>query len=227
MRNLALILCVAGAAVVAPAGAQIAVPPTLTGETLTGVPTVTFSCNPELSTISFSVSGVAAGPYPGTFSETGSTTVGATELFGVGPVTFDATFTIESGTTVVTGTKRLAVPTQSNTTFGFCFSFFGTHVHVQADALAYDARISTPSGAFVDRGTSTVSLGAECQFSCQTGFAESFTSALTAPEAELPQTAEACKDGGWERFPVFKNQGDCVSFVETAGRNEPGQNLPG
>jgi len=31
-----------------------------------------------------------------------------------------------------------------------------------------------------------------------------------------------CKKGGWQAFqPAFKNQGDCVSFVVTGGRNEP------
>ena len=31
-----------------------------------------------------------------------------------------------------------------------------------------------------------------------------------------------CKKGGWVAFqPAFKNQGDCVSFVATGGRNEP------
>lgn len=34
-------------------------------------------------------------------------------------------------------------------------------------------------------------------------------------------TADACKKGGWETFGVFKNQGDCVSYVATNGRNEP------
>jgi hypothetical protein len=33
---------------------------------------------------------------------------------------------------------------------------------------------------------------------------------------------EQCKNGGWQTFGVFKNQGDCVSFVETGGRNPPG-----
>ena len=43
---------------------------------------------------------------------------------------------------------------------------------------------------------------------------------------------EDCKAGGWKELkdlsgsPLFKNQGDCVSFVETGGRNDPGQNLP-
>ena len=29
----------------------------------------------------------------------------------------------------------------------------------------------------------------------------------------LPTTKDECKNGGWRTFGVFKNQGDCVSFV--------------
>lgn len=36
-----------------------------------------------------------------------------------------------------------------------------------------------------------------------------------------PTTKEQCKDGGWQQYGVFANQGDCVSFVATEGRNEP------
>ncbi|CAA9563699.1 MAG: hypothetical protein AVDCRST_MAG49-2720 [uncultured Thermomicrobiales bacterium] len=36
-----------------------------------------------------------------------------------------------------------------------------------------------------------------------------------------PATAAECKDGGFAAFGVFKNQGDCVSFVETGGGNPP------
>ncbi|MBI2187284.1 MAG: Ig-like domain-containing protein [Acidobacteria bacterium] len=39
----------------------------------------------------------------------------------------------------------------------------------------------------------------------------------------LPTSADQCKNGGWQAFGVFKNQGDCVSFVATAGRNAPSQ----
>ena len=41
-----------------------------------------------------------------------------------------------------------------------------------------------------------------------------------------------CKEGGWKTIldtsgnPLFTNQGDCVSFVETGGLNDPGQNIP-
>jgi hypothetical protein len=37
----------------------------------------------------------------------------------------------------------------------------------------------------------------------------------------LPTTKDQCKHGGWRNFGVFKNQGDCVSFVATNGRNQP------
>jgi hypothetical protein len=30
----------------------------------------------------------------------------------------------------------------------------------------------------------------------------------------LPTSKDQCKNGGWLNFPQFKNQGDCVSFVE-------------
>jgi hypothetical protein len=37
----------------------------------------------------------------------------------------------------------------------------------------------------------------------------------------LPATKDQCKNGGWKTFGVFKNQGDCVSFVATKGKNPP------
>jgi hypothetical protein len=38
----------------------------------------------------------------------------------------------------------------------------------------------------------------------------------------LPTSKDQCKGGGWKRFGVFKNQGDCVSYVATKGKNQPG-----
>jgi hypothetical protein len=37
----------------------------------------------------------------------------------------------------------------------------------------------------------------------------------------LPASKEQCKNGGWQSFGVFKNQGDCISFVATHGINAP------
>jgi hypothetical protein len=38
----------------------------------------------------------------------------------------------------------------------------------------------------------------------------------------LPSSKAECKNGGWRNFgTVFRNQGDCVSFVATKGKNQP------
>ena len=37
-----------------------------------------------------------------------------------------------------------------------------------------------------------------------------------------PTSPDQCKNGGWRRFGVFKNQGDCVSYLVTGGDNPPG-----
>jgi hypothetical protein len=37
----------------------------------------------------------------------------------------------------------------------------------------------------------------------------------------LPTSKDQCRKGGWQTFGVFKNQGDCVSFVATGGKNPP------
>jgi hypothetical protein len=37
----------------------------------------------------------------------------------------------------------------------------------------------------------------------------------------LPTDKDQCKKDGWKVFGVFKNQGDCVSYVATGGKNLP------
>ncbi|MGQ0849140.1 MAG: Calx-beta domain-containing protein [Actinomycetota bacterium] len=37
----------------------------------------------------------------------------------------------------------------------------------------------------------------------------------------MPTTKDQCKKGGWQTFGVFKNQGDCVSWIATGGKNPP------
>lgn len=43
------------------------------------------------------------------------------------------------------------------------------------------------------------------------------------PDVVAPTTKDDCKKGGWKTYtePTFRNQGDCVSFVATGGRNGP------
>jgi hypothetical protein len=42
-----------------------------------------------------------------------------------------------------------------------------------------------------------------------------------APQVGPPTNSDQCKNDGWKQFnnPAFKNQGDCVSYVATKGKN--------
>lgn len=46
------------------------------------------------------------------------------------------------------------------------------------------------------------------------------------PPVSLPTAKEQCYNGGWQTFKVFKNQGDCVSYVATKGKNPPTNPAP-
>lgn len=39
-----------------------------------------------------------------------------------------------------------------------------------------------------------------------------------------PTSADQCKKDGWQAYGIFKNQGDCVSYVATQGKNQPAGN---
>jgi hypothetical protein len=34
-----------------------------------------------------------------------------------------------------------------------------------------------------------------------------------SPTAQVPASKDQCKHGGWRNFPQFKNQGQCIAFV--------------
>jgi hypothetical protein len=54
------------------------------------------------------------------------------------------------------------------------------------------------------------------------GFATgTYRISLTGTRACLPTNKDECKKGRWQTYGVFKNQGDCVSFVVTKGKNPP------
>ncbi len=53
-------------------------------------------------------------------------------------------------------------------------------------------------------------------------FAGTAFAAITPPPSPEPTSVEQCKKNGWRNYgDLFKNQGDCVSFVVTGRRNEP------
>jgi hypothetical protein len=167
-----LIVCLAlAAAVLAPSAlaAQDAAVPDLNGETfvssalpLRGTSEATGTCTPfGESTFQFQVTGEAVGPYPGTFTEEGTFTLGP--ITSLALVSFDSTFTITSATGTVSGTKTLA-PDVHPVDVGTCGIFSGfvpnapDSFNLQAP-LRYTALETTPSGSASDSGEAIVSYG--------------------------------------------------------------------
>lgn len=128
---------------------------------------VTAECDEAgTSTIRFDVTGVAEGPYPGTFEAQGTLTIGPTtpgRFWPTGEVlTFEESFRIFSGDTVITGTKRFVA---SFRTGGSCHDVtepFETpeqlvrvsgHQYAGNVLVEYDATIQTPTGTSTDEGT--------------------------------------------------------------------------
>jgi hypothetical protein len=137
---------------------------------------------------------------------------------GVGTVTaFSATFTIysPSGDVLVNGTKSLD-SSMANTSF-VCLD--PPRVGAGFIPTTYVATIHSATINYHDEGSSVV--GEVFSGPPATALIEDFVSSLVEPVPLLPTSKEQCKDGGWQNYPQFKNQGDCVSFVETGGRNPP------
>ena len=184
-----------------------AVAPTLTGETLHAVSgTVSVNCNPDGSgAASYRVSGVATGPYPGAFRESGGLT------FTSGPSSatpilsgFRATFAILSEVGTVTGTKSLL--RRPRPLLGVCS---GSTVGVTSVPLRYTATIETRTGLFRDSGLSTATIVATDPNVIT--LEESFVSTL--------ETANVVLDPPGNSFPVQPGQGcgDQNHFHEDAG----------
>jgi hypothetical protein len=147
----------------------------------------TQECDPDgTSTVRFRASGIATGPYPGTFTETGTVTIGAQTLNApgvtgtaqAGPVlTFRAQFTIMSAAGTVTGTKELSATLnrQPFSSVGACASFENStqlgifrqqlfyasisgRTYVTSVASSYEATIVTPTGTIRDTGDAVTSF---------------------------------------------------------------------
>ena len=132
---------------------------------------------------------------------------------------FSASFTIysASGAVLVTGTKSFdaSVPNTSGSCYNAPNSLSASNI-----PTTYEATIYTSVGNYQDQGTSTVGYLTSNQTG--TSLRESFTSALTQPVLNVPATKDQCMASGYKNYPQFKNQGDCVSFVASGGKNPAG-----
>jgi hypothetical protein len=161
-----------------------------------------FTCNADgTTTIPFQTHGSAFGPYSGTFTESGTITIGpqtdtSIDMRAAGPIVdFQATFTIQSSfpAGTVTGTKRLSptAPTVSSLSdFGLCDPDGSSPPN---DVLAllsdpyvlYDAQINASTGSRTDSGTGSVVIRSSPTLAQPATFQESFNSTDPLP----------CEDG--------------------------------
>ena len=155
-----------------PAQAQ-ALPPSLQGEFFlaidnrafpTGSIDVQGDCTPtpgETFTLTYQASGTAVGPYPGTFTESGTVTATVTTpdapgtAFGV-VTTWNAEFEIDSPIGDVTGTKTLTLSHSAA-----CQEAPPAPIDFQAASafLSYEATITPPTGGtFTDEGSASAGI---------------------------------------------------------------------
>jgi hypothetical protein len=86
----------------------------------------------------------------------------------------------------------------------------------------------TPVDDAIDEANETVILTLAAGTGYQIGSSNDDTVTIadndgtgTPPVGTMPTSKDQCKKDGWQTFGVFKNQGDCVSWVATAGKNPP------
>lgn len=180
--------------------------------------------------------GEATGPIESTYTETGTVQVGPQApdpaAFGgaipVGQVLdVRAAFEIRSATdeVLVTGTKAAdraaAGGRRRRWLVQPSVGLPGLHHRGRERNLCYDAAFA---GGGTERGTARLLLqaaGGDLVYFLENFFPGS--PQATCPPL-LPTSKQECKKGGaFEDSDQFANQGDCVSFVATGGRNAPGR----
>ena len=186
---LALALAFGALVPVQAAGSQT-LSPSLTGEFLssTTFATITyFDCDDTGGSLSFSAAGIASVPYLGTFTETGTVTLGPRDIpipgmpgqFVAPILSFEAEFTITSALGTVMGSKTMTAASDANV--GFCTpSLGGTDpdmAQIIAATLRYEATL--PDGS-TDQGSSFANFNASSEPPApsppQLEFREGFTS---------------------------------------------------
>jgi hypothetical protein len=147
---------------------------------------------------------------------------------------------ITAGTFTSTLTIYYTQYTTGNPDYAFCAPAMGSATLVDsansANTISKDesgqicASSSGTGGSYTFIGNYTITGGTGA-YSGATGsgtvntFQPTQTSSFTGSEDGTinvpPTSTDQCKDGGWMTFtnPSFKNQGDCVSYVATNGRN--------
>jgi Beta-propeller repeat len=163
-----------------------------------------------------------------------STYLGGSEVEFGGDIALDG-----AGSVYVTGqTTSTDFPTTAGaaqTTHAQGFDAFVTKLDATGSGLVYSTYLG---GIDTDRGLDiAVDAAGSAYVTGQThsgdfpttagaaqttlaGFSDAFVAKIEFA-VPLPTSTDQCRNGGWKTFGVFKNQGDCVSFVASKGKNPP------
>ena len=191
--------------------------PTTTSVTFgTGPFVYTGSAFTATASVSPADAGAATIAYSGDCTNAGNTCTATATYAG------DATHTGSSATASITIAQA---PTTTSVTFGP-----GPYVYT-GSAFTATASVS-PAAA----GTATISYSGDCTFAgntCQAtanyagngNFLSSSASTNIVIKYPVATSTGQCKNGGWHFVTddlgnLFKNQGDCVSYVATKGKNK-------
>jgi hypothetical protein len=71
-------------------------------------------------------------------------------------------------------------------------------------------------------GATTVDVYTDSNLNGRVDPGEPLIETINAPDPcapPLPTAKDQCRNGGWRSYGVFENQGDCVSFLATGGKN--------
>jgi hypothetical protein len=146
------------------------------------------------------------------------------DITGVEGQTFtSASFTLASASQCQGGSPRFDVLTDTGFFFLGCNNVTpvinsdgtATYTFTAATLAAAGQQVPTPTGT-IQAMDVLIDVEGTADLSNIT-----VNGQLQVPALAHPTTKSACKKGGWRTFtsPRFKNQGDCVSWVATHGRN--------
>src|SRR5215471_4170055 len=130
----------------------------------------------------------------------------------------NATFTLASTSQCQGGSPRLNVETTTGFYFLGCNNVIpvgNTYTFTAATIAAGGNQVPVPTGDIVSVSV-LIDVEGTADLSDIT-----VNGQLQVPA--MPMTKDDCKNGGWQTFAsrAFKNQGDCVSWVATKGKNAP------
>jgi hypothetical protein len=146
-------------------------------------------------------------------------------ITGVTGTFSSASFTLANASQCNGGSPRFNVVTSDGTFFLGCNNVTptvaangaATYTFTSSTLAAAGQQVPTPTGTI-----SAVDIVLDVQGTADVSHVQ-VNGVDEVPTPTRPTTKAQCKHGGWKKFssPKFKNQGDCVSFIATHGKNKP------